>query len=88
MKCRGCGAPIVWIRMQISGKKMPVEEDPVLVLQGKGMDKFIRADGVVILGCRVGDGYDDYPDENVVEAYESHFANCPQSNHFRRRNQA
>ncbi len=85
MKCKGCGAPIVWIKMQYSGKKMPVDEEPVLILQGKGTDKFIRPDGVITLGSRVGDGYDDYPDDNVIEAYESHFATCPQANAFRRR---
>ena len=85
MKCRGCGAPIVWIKMYGSGKKMPVDEEPALVLQGKGTDKFIRSDGVVIIGSRIGEAYDDYPDENVIEAYQSHFATCPQANHYRRR---
>ena len=85
MKCRGCGAPIVWIKMMGSGKKMPVNEDPVLVMMSQGTDSFIRTDGVVIMGCKIGDAYDDYPDDNVVEAYESHFATCPQANHYRRR---
>ena len=85
MKCRGCGAPIVWIKMFGSGKSMPVNEEPVQVLMFQGTDKFIRSDGVVITGQRIGEAYDDYPDENVVEVYESHFATCPQSNQFRRR---
>lgn len=84
MKCKTCGAPIVWIKT-FAGKKMPVNEDPVLVLMSHGTEKFIRTDGVMITGCRVGDGYDDYPDDNVVEAYESHFATCPQANEHRRR---
>lgn len=86
MKCRSCGAPIVWIKMYGSGKKMPVNEEPVLVLMSGGTDKFVRADGVVITGCRVGEAYDDYPDDNVVEAYVSHFATCPQADQHRRRN--
>ena len=85
MKCKTCGAPIVWIKMLGSGKKMPVNEDPVLVLLSHGTEKFITTQGVVVTGCRIGDGYDDYPDENVVEAYESHFATCPQANQHRRR---
>ena len=85
MKCKTCGAPIVWISMLGSGKKMPVNEDPVLVLLSHGTEKFITPNGVVVTGCRIGDGYDDYPDDNVVEAYESHFATCPQANEHRRR---
>lgn len=85
MKCRGCGAPVIWVRMQDSGKRMPVDEDPVLVLQGHGSDTFVRADGEIVHGIRIGDGYDDYPDDNVIEAYVSHFATCPQANQYRRR---
>lgn len=86
MKCKSCGAPIVWIKMYGSGKKMPVNEEPALVLMSGGTDKFVRADGVVITGCLVGEAYDDYPDDNVVEAYVSHFATCPQADQHRRRN--
>ena len=47
MKCKGCGAEIVWIKMYGSGKSMPVDVKPVRVIYGAGKDKFIRSDGVV-----------------------------------------
>ncbi len=28
-KCRSCGAPIVWVVMRPSGKKMPLDAKPV-----------------------------------------------------------
>ena len=84
MKCRGCGAEIVWIKMYGSGKKMPVDAEPVDVLiYGEQNRTFIRSDGVTIQGSEIGDAWDDDPDANVVKAYRSHFATCPAANHFR-----
>ena len=83
MKCRGCGAEIIWIKMYGSGKQMPVDAEPVRVLYGEGEEKFIKPEGIVILGRQIGDAWDDNPEKTVMEAYVSHFATCPKSGQFR-----
>lgn len=84
MKCRGCGAEIVWIRMQISGKQMPVDAKPVSVAYEAGAETFIREDGVPIRGKRVTDAEARETDGPVMEAYVSHFATCPAAGKFRK----
>ena len=87
MKCRGCGAEIIWIRMYGSAKMMPVDAWPVSVMYGYGTEKFIRSDGVMITGIRItGDDfdYDAYPEGHVMEAFVSHFATCPSAGKFRK----
>lgn len=83
--CRGCGAPVIWVRTS-AGKKMPIDAEPVWVKMETGGDTFIRADGSFVFGRKVGDAYeDDDPDSNLIEAHESHFATCPQAGQFRNR---
>ena len=86
MKCKGCGADICWIRMQYSGKSMPVNAEPISVMYGAGTDTFVREDGLTIIGKKIGEDfdYDAYPDGQVMEAYESHFATCPNAGKFRK----
>jgi len=84
-RCKACGAEIQWIRMKISGRKMPINTEPVDVLLSAGTDSFVQLDGTVIIGRKVGNAWDDDPDANVVEAYESHFATCPEGGQFRNR---
>ena len=83
-KCRGCGAEINWIKMYGTKKSMPVNPEPVRVLYGEGKEKFVRQDGVIIQGRKIGDAFDDQ-NAQIYEAYESHFATCPQANDFRRK---
>lgn len=82
--CRGCGKPVIWIRTK-QGRKMPVDAEPVDILLGGGTDTFMRADGSVVTGRRIGDAWDDDPDANVVQVFESHFATCPVGGQFRKR---
>lgn len=85
-ECRGCGAEVIWIRMQVTRRKMPVNADPVWVEQGAGGNAFIRADGTIVIGRKVGDAYDqEDPDSNLIQCYESHFATCPVGGQFRNR---
>ena len=49
MKCKGCGAEISWIKMQKSGRTMPVDAEPVSIMHIDGVDTFIREDGEEIL---------------------------------------
>ena len=84
-RCRGCGAEVLWIRTAANRRKTPVDAEPVSILQGTGGDTFIRKDGSILFGRKIGDAWDDDPDANVIEAYESHFATCPMGGQFRNR---
>ena len=82
--CRGCGAEILIIKTGGFYKTVQVDAEPVWIRQQSGGDSFITADGRTVFGVIAGDADDD-PDSNLVKAYESHFATCPDANRFRRR---
>ena len=84
-RCRGCGAEVEWIRARGTRRKMPVDAEPVWVLLESGGDTFVRKDGSIVIGRKIGDAWDDDPDANVIECYESHFATCPVGGQFRKR---
>ena len=84
-RCLGCQAEIIWIRTKANRRKTPVDAEPVQVLVGAGGDTFLQADGSVVFGRKIGDAWDDDPDANVIECYESHFATCPVGGQFRNR---
>ena len=81
--CRGCGKEIGFIKM-VNGKTQPVDPEPVWVRQVYKGKPFIRKDGVYVYGEIAGDAEDD-PDTNLIEAYMSHFATCPEAESCRRR---
>ena len=83
-KCNGCGAEIIWIRTQENRRKMPVDAEPVWVIPAPG-NSFVTADGRIVVGRKIGDAWDDDPDTNIIEVYESHFATCPMGGQFRNR---
>ena len=58
--CRGCGCPIDWIRTT-AGRNMPVDPEPVFVVEGGGNDRFVTDEGEAITG-RVA-----RPEENAAE---------------------
>lgn len=85
-RCRGCGAEVIWIRMQLTRRKMPVDAEPVWIRLEGGGNTFIRLDGTTVTGRKIGDAYDDEdPDSNLLECYESHFSTCPVGGQFRNR---
>ena len=84
-RCRGCGAEVAWIRTTASRRKTPVDAEPVWVLLETGVNTFIRKNGSIVFGRKIGDAWDDDPDANVIECYESHFATCPVGGQFRKR---
>ena len=49
--CKGCGAPIDWITTT-EGKYMPVDPEPVFIIEGDGLDRFVTDEGAVLLGRR------------------------------------
>ncbi len=79
--CRGCGAPLDWIRTA-EGRSMPVDPEPVFVIEGEGKDRFITDEGEVITGRRA------LPAEERREfpvAFVPHWKTCPSADSFRRR---
>lgn len=53
--CRGCGSQIEWIKTT-AGRNMPVDPEPVFVIEGDGRDRFVTDDGAVIVGRRARPG--------------------------------
>lgn len=86
MKCKGCGAEIVWIKVYLSSKKMPVDAKTVQIMFGAGRNIFITSDGYIVNGKEIEEDfdYDAYPDGKIMEVYKSHFATCPAAGKFRK----
>ena len=78
--CRGCGAPIVWIRTT-AGKSMPCDAEPVLYKAREGAAGKIVTPNGEVLSCDLDVG----PDEATGIGYISHFVTCPQAEQFRRK---
>lgn len=80
-KCKSCGAEISWVET-ITGRKMPVNMDCVMLVPAKNGDTLIVTDvGSVIRGWRVGDAYEG---RDAVVGQTSHFATCPQSEQWKK----
>lgn len=79
--CRGCGAPIVWIRTA-AGKSMPCDAEPALYKAREGAaGKIITGNGTV-LSADIG-GLAAFEPDGV--GHVSHFATCPAAEQFRRK---
>ena len=79
--CRGCGASIDWITTT-KGKSMPVDPEPVFIIEGAGKDRFVTDEGEVILGRRA------LPEEeshDLPVAFVPHWKTCPNAGVFRRK---
>lgn len=78
-KCRGCGAPIVWIGTP-GGKAMPCDANPVVYRERAGASGKIVTPNGEVLSCDL----DVDSDEATGIGYVSHFSTCPQAKKFRR----
>lgn len=78
--CRGCGAPIVWVKTT-AGKSMPCDVEPVLYKERTGAPEKIVTPNGEVLNCDL----DVEPDEATGVGYISHFVTCPQAERFRKR---
>ena len=77
--CRGCGAPIVWIRTP-AGKAMPCDPEIVTYWQSPiGPHRIVTPNGEVLPANLNGD-----PQQATGLGYISHFATCPKAGSFRR----
>lgn len=78
--CRGCGAPIVWIRTP-GGKSMPCDPEPVHYRERSGAAGKIVTPNGTVLSCDL----DVEPETATGIGYISHWSTCPQAGRFRRR---
>lgn len=79
--CKGCGKKIDWIRTKAE-KMMPVDPEPVMVIEGDGRDTFATDEGDIITGRRTT------PEEEgptLPVGFVPHWATCPVAGNFRRR---
>lgn len=72
----GCGAPIEWVIVAASGKRMPLDPEPV----ANGNIAFVAEGRVEVLSIAGGGLMEDRP------LYVSHFATCPRPERFRKKN--
>ena len=79
--CRGCGAPIVWIRTT-GGKSMPCDAEPVLYKAREGAAGKIVTESGTVLSADIG-GLAAFEPDGVGNV--SHFATCPAAEQFRRK---
>lgn len=79
VKCRGCGAPIVWIGT-LGGKHMPCDPDQVLYRARVGAPGKIVSPNGEVLSCDL----DVAAEEATGIGYVSHFSTCSQAKKFRR----
>lgn len=75
--CRGCGAPIVWIKTK-AGKAMPCDPSPIFYKPVPGAkEKIVTLKGDVVSAEII-------PAADAHEAgYRPHWATCPQAGSFK-----
>ncbi len=84
--CKGCLKEIDWIRTA-AGKPMPIDPDPVFVIEGEGKDLFYTEEGEQRRGRAAR------PDEVATKeakletplGFGPHWKTCPNAADFRRR---
>ena len=79
--CKGCGALIDWIATT-EGKYMPVDPEPVFIIEGDGLDHFVTDEGAVLLGRRARL---EEERSGLEVAFVPHWKTCPDAGRFRRR---
>lgn len=93
-ECRSCGKPITWVVVAKSGKKMPIDRDPVgdgnIVKTGE-KDSTSGADLVAYERPGIPEQGDSVTLPMIGETipgararYKSHFATCPNAEEHRR----
>ncbi len=71
--CKYCGAEIDWLR-DPSGRCIPVDIDPVFVVEGDGADLFYIEDGAPPITGRVARSEEESPERMV--AFVPHRRTC------------
>ena len=79
VKCRGCGAPIVWIPT-LGGKSMPCDAEPVTYWEkAKAPGKIVTQNGMTI-SCE----FEGDIQKATGIGYKPHWATCPERNQFKK----
>ena len=84
--CKGCGREIDWIRTA-AGKSMPIDPEPVFVIEGDGKDLFFTDEGGTLKG-RAARSDEVTTREAKLETplgFVPHWKTCPNAAEFRRR---
>lgn len=84
--CKGCLQEIDWIRTA-AGKSMPIDPEPVFVIEGEGKDLFYTEEGEQLRGRAAR------PDEVITKeakletplGFVPHWKTCKNAADFRRR---
>ena len=83
-KCKACGAEIVFVTMQGSGKRMPCDAELIHAVKDDAAKTFFVLPGGIVKRGRAG----RHPNgEADFVGYRSHFESCPQADGFRKRGQ-
>lgn len=78
--CKKCGASIEWVKTP-AGKYMPVDKEPVIVVEGEGRNSFVTDEGEIIKGRRATP---EEETEDSTVAFIPHWATCPYAKDFHR----
>lgn len=79
--CKACGTLIDWLRTT-EGKYIPLDPEPVLVIEGGGTDHFFTDEGQIITGRLAR------PEERKLDtpaAFVPHWKTCVRAGQIRRR---
>lgn len=77
--CRSCHAPVRWVRLAISGSRMPLDPEPNaekgnVHIANNDDQKAVLLSGPVLDAAR----------DERLDLYVSHFATCPNAKEHRR----
>lgn len=79
--CRSCKAPYRFVVMA-SGKSMPVDWNPVVIVEGEGHNKYVTAQGRVTTGRPRQKGG---ALSGLRRVFTPHWATCPNADQHRKR---
>jgi len=79
VKCKGCGAPIVWIPT-LGGKSMPCDAEPVTYWAGKEYHSKIVTPNGEVISCKLN----GYIQNATGIGYIPHWATCPKAKDFKK----
>lgn len=84
-ECRSCGAEILWVRWERSGKRMPVDAGPDMRPLPQGGDVVLALRGGEF-GELIAEKYrpKKHGEQRNRNRYTSHFATCPDAKEHRR----
>lgn len=79
--CKACGTVIDWVQIP-EGKWIPLDPEPVFVIEGDGMDRFVTDEGRVITGRLACPGESRF---DMLVAFVPHWKTCMRTGCLRRR---